>query len=508
MSNLCKRVSDFGLTFGLVVIMLSTTAWGQANPLKITILHTNDIHGSYLPGIAAWETDKPSIGGFDALNYYVKQERAKSARSLLLDAGDLMTGTLICDMEYRGAYGGALIEMMNMIGYEGWEFGNHDFDKSASNLRKLIGLAQFPVFCANFTNDGRYFTHDPCHIYNCDSLRVGVIGITYHLMAGMAPPEKLEGFISTDPIAAVNEAVAEIDSLTDLIIVLSHLGIENDRELAKNTRGVDLIIGGHSHTRLEQPEVVNGVLIAQTGSNCRNLGELDLVVAGDSIMTYSGRLIPLYTKNIVSDSALAALIDSFKADIDKSYGVVIAELKQPWETQYRAESNIGDWLTDAMRLELKTDVAFLNSGGIRKNLPAGPVTKMDIHEILPFDNKLVTFQLTGAQLIQIALHNIGLEQDSYQGSLQVAGLTYAWKVGDSGPELVEVMVNGALLKPEKTYSVATIDYVALSNGEKYFGFIPQAVSNADRALTELILESVEKAKIIDSRIEGRARKLP
>jgi 5'-nucleotidase / UDP-sugar diphosphatase len=494
-------------TLFICVLLLVCIGQAQQTPVKITILHTNDIHGSFLPEPATWIPEKPMVGGFTALDFYVKQEKAKSNRSLLLDAGDLMTGTLICDMKYDGVYGGALVKMMNMVGYNGWVFGNHDFDKGASNLRGLIGLAKFPVFCSNFVKDNKLFASEPYHIYSFDSLRVGVIGLTYHDMVGMAAPEKLDGYVSIDPILATRKAVAEIDSLTDLIIVLSHLGIEHDRELAQNVKGIDLIVGGHSHTRLESPEVVNGVLIVQTGSNCRNLGRVDLTVAGDSVMAYNGKLIPLFTKDITPDPTIVALVDSFKTEIDKDYAQVIAQLKQPWETQYRAESNIGDWFTDAIRNRFGTDVAFLNSGGIRKNLPAGPIRKMDIFEILPFDNKIVTFDLSGSQLIKIAEQNIGLERDSYQGSLQISGLSYSWSGDSANIKLNDVRVGGIPVEPNKTYKVSSIDYVASSNAEKYFGFKAPSVKETGLGLTQVILEAVEKVGTIDSKIDGRAKKL-
>jgi 5'-nucleotidase / UDP-sugar diphosphatase len=501
------------LTF-IVVLLLGVSCLGQQSPTKITILHTNDIHGSFLPTVATWEKEKPMVGGFTALDYYITREKGKSERSLVLDAGDLMTGTLICDMQYEGAYGGALVEMMNMAGYQGWVFGNHDFDKGADNLRGLIKLAKFPVMCANLekidstTGAPKLFADEPYHIYNINGLRVGVIGVTYHEMVGMTSPDKLDGYYSIDPIAAVSSQLARVDSATDLIIVLSHLGIERDREMAQALgKKIDLIVGGHSHTRLDTLERVNGVLIAQTGSNCRNLGRIDLTVAGDSVMAYDGRLIPMYVNGITPDPRIAALVDSFKTVIDDQYAKVIAQLQDKWETQYRTESNIGDWFADAMKNRLKTDVAFLNSGGIRKNLDVGPVRIMDIHEILPFDNKIVTFQLTGAQLVQIAGHNIGLESDSYSGSLQIAGLSYTWQGENKNPKLLSVSVNGVPVDSSKIYSVCSIDYVADANADKYFGFKVSNIQSTDLGLTQVVLDAVRDAGTIQSKIDGRMKRL-
>ena len=492
----------------IIGFILTCFSAAQKTPLKVTLLHTNDMHGSYLPANASWLKEKPEIGGLGALDYYVKKERLGSERSLLLDAGDLMTGTLICDLKYHGVYGGSLINMMNGIGYDGWVFGNHDFDKGARNLRGLIDIAEFPVFCANMVKGSENFVDEPYHIYDLNGLRLGVIGITYHPMVGMAPMEKLDGFVSLEPAAVVNKMVSVIDSLTDLIVVLSHSGVDNDREMARQIKGVDLIIGGHSHTRLETPEMVNGVIIVQAGSNCRNLGRIDLTVAGDSVMEYSGRLIPMFTEDIKVDPTLASMIDSLKGEIDKEYAVVIAELKDSWESEYRSESNIGDWFTEAIRRRMNTDVAFLNSGGIRKNLPAGPIRKMDIFEILPFDNKLVTFNLTGAELLKIAGMNVGLESNSYQGSLQIAGLSYCWRGDSSNFELSDVQVNGIPIDKARTYTVASIDYVAISNGDKYFGFAPSNIRQTEESLNQAILEAVSEAKVINSKIEGRIKKLP
>ena len=498
----------FGLAVGLLTLFMRQSGYAQKAPQEITILHTNDMHGAYLPSKATWEQGNPMVGGFEALSHYARTERQGLKRSLLFDCGDLMTGTLICDIPYEGAEGGALVAMMNRIGYDGWVFGNHEFDKPASNLRALIKIAKFPVFCADLANDNKLFTSEPHHIYNLDGLRVGVIGLTYHQMLGMASGKNLEGYRSVDPVEAVKKEVAEIDSLTDLIIVLSHLGIENDSVLAANTHGVDLILGGHSHTRLESPWKVNGVQIAQTGSNCRNLGRIDLTVVGDSIMAINGKLIAMYTKDIKPDTVISQMVSRFKAEIDSQYAIVIAELKVPTESNYRAESNIGNWLTDVLRNRMNTEIGILNSGGIRKNLSPGPVTKMDILEMLPFDNQVVTFTCTGADLQKLAEANIGSEQGGSHGSLQLSGLTYKWKLENSKPKVVEIRVNNKKIKKSKIYTVSSIDYIASSNAMRYMGFEPKDIK-ADYylKLSDLIMQEAEKVMVIEPKVEGRIKKI-
>ena len=486
----------------IVLSLLVFAGCSKYGSYRITILHTNDMHGHFVPEPASWLDDKPLVGGFVALDYYVKQERAKAPASLLLDAGDLMTGNLICNLDYEGAEGGALVVMMNKIGYDGMVIGNHEFDKPSANVRKLIGLADFPIFCANLVdNDGNNFTKEKYHIYTVGGARVGVIGITYHHMEGMAKAEFLDGFDSLEPAPVVNDIVEEIDPKTDLIIVLSHLGYENDVELAKQIKGVDLIIGGHSHTRLEKPEVVNGVIIVQAGSYTRNLGELELTISGDSVEQFSGHLITTFADSIVPDPALERFADSCQAIIDEEFGKVIGTLKSDWIPEYRAESNIGDFLTDQIREKTGADVAFVNSGGIRKRMSAGPITLRDIHEMLPFQNYIQTFECKGSDLIKIVNENATAQSRETHGILQISGLSYSWRAQNGGVKVSRVMVGKKQLDPNKTYSVSTLDYV-ISNGDKYLMMQPQNV-NGSILFSDLIIESVKEKGDIISRVEGR-----
>ena len=471
------------------------------------ILHTNDMHGHFVPEPASWRDDKAPVGGLEAIDYYVHQARSQGGNSLLLDAGDFMTGNLICDKEYKGAYGGALVEMMNMIGYDCAVFGNHEFDKPADNLRKLIELADYPVVCANFVDSlGQDFTENKFHIFNFGGLKVGVIGITYYPMAGMAKPSNLLGFDSTEPAKAVNDVVQVIDPETDLIIVLSHIGLENDREMAKHIKNVDLIIGGHSHTLMRKPEKVNGVLIVQAGSYTRDLGKLDLVVAGDTIQSYADTVIETLADGITAQPRLTALVDSFATLIDNEYNVVIGNLKTPWKSEHQGESNIGDWLTDIMREATGADVAFTNSGGIRKNMNAGPITLKDIAEMLPFQNYVETFECTGDQLMKIIQENANAEGLRTHGILQVSGLKYSWRKNGDKVEVVKALVGGKKIDNNKIYKIASIDYVN-GNADQYYSITPGNLHNTGMLLADVATEAIKKAKTIDSRTEGRITEL-
>jgi 2',3'-cyclic-nucleotide 2'-phosphodiesterase (5'-nucleotidase family) len=474
----------------------------------VTILHTNDIHGAFQPVVVkAKESDQKDreIGGVLALNYHVKKIRSESKNVLLLDAGDFMTGNPICDMEYNGAFGGPMVKFFNYIGYEGLTPGNHEFDISVANAKKLFELCEFPVFSANlFNKDGSLLTAEPYQIYSKGDVVIGVIGtIVEDLPEYLNKPQKDEIFAR--PAAPIVDSLAKIiDPLTDVIIVISHSGLEADNELAQKLGSqVDVIIGGHSHDRLEQAVKVNRKLIVQTGSRLRHLGRLDLTVAADTVKDFSYQLISLWNDEIEPDTVLQKEVKKYQQLIDQEYGRIIGELKTPWERSSNSESNIGNYITDCIRFFSESDFGLINSGGIRQNLSEGPIKKLDIKNILPFNNSITTFRISGQQVLELILNNATANVTSSSGILQVSGLSYEWKAAaDGSVKILKAMINGNPIEPNKTYQGATVDFV-ITNAEKYFSFIPTDVTNLMMPLTDVVMKAIEEQKIVDSKVEGR-----
>ncbi|UCC78800.1 MAG: bifunctional metallophosphatase/5'-nucleotidase [Candidatus Zixiibacteriota bacterium] len=493
------------LSISLLIALYGFVLAGE--PERLTILYTNDMHGNYIPSKATWLDREPDIGGFEALSYYVKTERDRAVNSLLLDAGDLMTGSMICDIEYRGAYGGALIAMMNMMGYDGMTPGNHEFDISVANFRALENLAEFPMLCANMVKGDEPLTERAYHIYRVGGLNVGVIGLTYHPMQGMVSDPNLEGFDSIAPENVLDSLVTEIDPLTDVIVILSHSGLARDREIAQTTRGLDLIVGGHDHSELHEPELVNGVLIVRAGSNCQFLGRIDLTVDSDSVVHYDAELIPMLVVDLQPDPRVSAMVSQFSSEIDKLYGKVLGKLKERWENAYGEETVAGNWITDILRKRLYTDLAIVNSGAIRQDLGPGDITVRDILEMLPFDNQIITFGCTGRQLRSIAEQNIGFQAEGYIYPLQISGMTCLWRKTDSGNEIVELLVNGEPVDSDRIYYVASLDYVVIYNSERYFGFRVRAFIKTNYKLTDLVIEDIQKNGIFESKTKNRFREI-
>ena len=475
---------------------------------SVTILHTNDIHGAFLPTLVkAKQPDEKDreIGGVVALNYFVHKIRNETNSVLLLDAGDFMTGNPICDMEYKGAIGGPMVKFFNYIGYEGLTPGNHEFDISVANAKKLFEICEFPVFSANlFNENGTLLTKEPYQIYSKGDLVIGVIGtIVEDLPEYLNRPQRDEIFAR--PAAPIIDSLAKIiDPLTDLILVLSHSGLEADKELAQKLGSqVDVIISAHSHDRLDQPVLVNRKLIVQTGSKLRNLGRLDLTVVADSIKDYKYQLIPLWNDEIKPDTVLLKDVKNYQRLIDEEYGRVIGELKTPWERSSKTESNIGDYITDCIRNYSESDFALINSGGIRQNLSEGPIKKLDIKNILPFNNSITIFRVSGKQVMELIQTNASASERSSNGILQVSGLSYEWKAeSDGSVKILKAMIMNKPIDPEKIYQGASVDFV-VSNADKYFGFIPSNVTDLMMPLTDVVMKAIEEQKVIDSKIEGR-----
>jgi len=480
----------------------------QPESTKLLILHTNDMHAQYVPVKAYWVEGevKPLIGGFGALDAYITIEREKGLPTLLMDAGDIMTGTLLSNIEDDGVKGGAILKMMNDMGYDVITLGNHEFDNGQENVTKFHEVANFSIVNANLLKDGKPIA--PTHeIIEIAGLKVGVVGLMTKYFYEVVLKSRIEGLELLSLPEAVKDIVKEIDPLTDLIILLTHAGEYENRELAREIPGVDIIIGGHSHTPLEQPVIENGVIIVQTGSRTSNLGRLEIVVQGDSVSEYNGELIPLWVDSITVATQLAIKIKRFENDILKVYGDTLATLMTDFELSSRRESNVGSWVALIIKYATSSDFAIMNSGGIRKGVSAGPITKLDIKEMLPFENTLVTFEVTGEELLNLIKFNIEVSRKTGNEELQLSGLSYKYRINGDKSELLGAWVDGKEIVPEATYNGSSIDFVLFSQSENYFGFTIKNGVDSKILLTNAVIEFLSENKVIDAKITGAINRL-
>lgn len=478
----------------------------SSQPKSITILHTNDIHANFIPHEATWirTTPRPMVGGFNELSFAVDSIRHINNATLLLDAGDVMTGNPITEYPYRGALGGALFQMMNTIGYETWCLGNHDFDLGQKNLLKLTKIAEFPTVSANVVDDNNAYplNNRPYVIIEKNGLRIGIIGVMSQDLYGLVNQTNLVGIKVLAPAATTQKFIDELLPKTDLIVALTHEGVDDDSVLATKVKGLNVIVGGHSHTRLKKPKLINGVVIVQTGSACENLGVLDLSVENKQVVSYNGVLVQLWYNSARPKTPLSTFIDSVQHGIEVDYSQQIGTLKEDWVRNDNGESGIGNFISDAQREAAHADVGFMNDFGIRKNVSAGPITKRDIFEVMPFPNILTTFQLTGAEVKTIVLNYIERHL-----KIQTSGIRCEWKRNASGKvEILRLEINGKRFDEKGSYVGAASDYF-VGEAKHYLGIEILHPFYLQQTVFESIEKKVRDEKVVDSKVENRIKEI-
>ena len=371
---------------------------------KLTLLHSNDMHGDFL----AEKIDEKLVGGVSRLSGYINKVRNEEKNVLYTVSGDMFRGSLI-DSEFLGI---STIEIMNLLAPDVVTLGNHEVDYGLAHLLFLEKCASFPIINANMyikLNGARLFS--PYHIVEIDGMRILFIGI---LTEDVLNHTKTEGLVGT--LVDVREAVTEVGRISDayrtedidLTVLLTHIGFENDKLLAASLDpawGVDLIIGGHSHTLLSEPCVVNGIPIVQAAVGTNQIGRFDITVDTDRncIDSSSWQLIPITSEKCPRDYALESVLNRYKRATYDKYNRILTRFPRAYTHPRRnMETELGGLFAECLREQLDVDLVLLASGSIR--LPSlGPiVTLKDYVEVFPFDDSVHAFRITGAQLRRAA----------------------------------------------------------------------------------------------------------
>lgn len=370
---------------------------------KLTILHSNDMHGDFL----AENVDAHLIGGVSLLSGYVNKVRKEEKNVIYCIAGDMFRGSVI-DSEFRGI---STIEIMNMLAPDVVTVGNHETDYGIAHLLFIEKCAKFPIINANLhitTNNARLFK--PHHIIEIDGMKILFIGILTESVLSQTRNESLIG-----TFVDISEAATEVGRICnaynaldiDCTVLLTHIGYEEDKQLAAKLDpglGVDLIIGGHSHTFIEQPELVNGILVAQAGTGTDQIGRFDLEIDTDnnSVHSFRWQSIPVNEESCPKDPALEQVLTYYKSKTDKKYGRMITRLKRQLTHPSRyQETELGGLFADIMKESLHLDLMLLGSGSVRSDALGPIVLLSDLTECFPYDDAIYLVKVTGRQLKQM-----------------------------------------------------------------------------------------------------------
>jgi 2',3'-cyclic-nucleotide 2'-phosphodiesterase (5'-nucleotidase family) len=478
---------------------------------ELVILHSNDIHGVFQPSILSDEGRIRPVGGMEAASHYIRQVRSASKNVLMVDSGDIMTGTLAALLPFRGVEGGAMPEFLNRLGYDIRCFGNHAFDLGQDNAREIARLFQGPTVMANivFVPGGGPFGDTPYRVLRKGRLKIGVIGVMEEFFRQEVRKQLIEGLDILPIIPTLERYVPEIRKRADLVVVLLHSKFYVGLNIARRVPGIDVILVASEDGRFQD---VDGVLVKSTFGHLQTLGRIELEVDKGRILSYSEDLIGLWADvDLDPDPRVTDLVREIEGRIEADYARVVgrAEFDYPCPDYGAMENALGNWITDVMRWKTGARIAFQNSGGIRANIAAGPLTRRDIYKVSPFRNTLQTFSLTGEQLKRI------LEKDIERGRdrLQVSGLRYSYHPSEMRPfgfrvtrlqvEGEVVVDNGRLVLPGRSWLAVSNDYVLGQAEQKYFGFKPEDVQETGVSLENCLVEWLEVYRRLSTSLEGR-----
>lgn len=463
------RYGRMALFLAFLANLFGTGAQADRRDTVITVLHTNDLHGSILPC--------NSEGGLARIATVIRQVRAEMPNVLLLDAGDIIHGT----PEDYFSGGHASISAMNAAGYNLAAIGNHDYDYGLDITQSAISSACFPFVAANVHSavGGQWDGVGQYKVFTVGGVRVGVLGLTTLETVTLHWPGSIKDIVVDDPIATAKVLVPKVKSESDVIIVLSHLGVDKDHELARAVAGIDFIIGGHTHTVLNKLICVGDTLIAQAGAYGKELGRIDFIVQqndnGAKIVSVNGvggqwnrlRNPPLSKKypkkalihinnRIPEDEAVKSAYMPFRIDSEKRLSEVISNSKKKI-AGYGVEPPAADLVADAVRAFANSDVAIIDIKSVSHcGLPAGPITVRSAFNLINGYTRqsIVVGRVSGQGLIDIM--NGGITNRAISG----ASLEYTSSKGKAS--INKLLIGDKPIDPQKQYTIASQAYVMMS----------------------------------------------
>ena len=485
----------------------------MSNVKKLTILHSNDLHGDFL----AEKIDEKLIGGVSMLSGYVGKVRCEEQNTIYCVAGDMFRGSVI-DSEFRGI---STIEIMNMLAPDVVTIGNHEIDYGIAHLLFLEKCAKFPIINANLhisTNNARLFNSH--HIIEIDGMKILFIGILTETVLSMAKKEALVGnFVDIqDAVIEVERICNAYNSLDiDCTVLLTHIGFEEDKMLAARldpSLGIDMIIGGHSHTYLERPEEVNGILIVQAGTGTDQIGRFDLEIDTDSnrVKNFAWKSIPITDEYCPRDTALESILDQYRLEAEKKYSRVVTRLKRrlTHPSWYR-ETELGGLIADILQESLRLDIMLVGSGSIRVN-EIGPIILFsDLTECIPYDDSAIALWVTGIQLKKMILYM--LRDEVWDGShcefFQFSkGVRVVYE--KASHSFKEFSLHGDPIENEKIYKIG-LQYYFYLNLKDFFSISHEEVSQNGKprrvatSCREILDEYLSCHRNSDHQISGRIK---
>jgi 2',3'-cyclic-nucleotide 2'-phosphodiesterase (5'-nucleotidase family) len=489
------------LLYSAIILLLFVSS-SQAESVRI--LYLNDFHGFAEP-YKPFGSDE-MLGGIAYLSGRANELR-KEKPSLLLAAGDMIQGNNWTNF-FQGA---SVIEVMNATKFDAMVTGNHEFDFGQDVLKKRISEAAFPVLCANVEGFSQL---KPYIIKEIAGIRFGIIGITTADTPVTTHPRNVAGLHFVSPEDALRHYLTEVKEQSDIVVVLSHIGHQSDR----------IIVGGHSHTKVLSPVVVNNTIILQAWEHAKALGVLDLTVEEGKIVKYDGRLEEIKPAAGTMDKEIMIVVTKYSEKVDAVLNETIGETESDLDGEHvrEGETNLGNLIADIMRAASGADVAIINGGGIRAGMKKGAISVKNVYNVLPFNNYIVAIRLTGKEIKATLEHGVSAIEKNEGRFPQVSGLTFTYNASASvGSRVSDIHIAGSAIDPGREYTVATNDFLS-AGGDGYTAFGDAVKSSKDfsvvggvmkgeklfyndssRCLRDVVIEYIKESKKITPVTEGR-----
>lgn len=480
--------------------------------IHVVVLHTNDVHGQVVPRLATWLRDRdplPDSGGVARVAAAVKKARAEAeaegALVLTVDAGDWFQGT----PEGRIDHGLPFIQALTAVGYDAMAIGNHEFDHGVKVLEEHLAAAKPPALLANATRDGEPLAGAALYKrVDRGDLRIAIVG-----MCSMSTPSithaSTRELLWQEPAEVLARIERELEDEVDWVLPVTHIGIGDDKALARAHPDLPLIVGGHSHSFLKNGVREGDTLIVQAGAKGSVVGRVDLWFDAETKEVVEARStqIELYEEPEGNarvpevDAICTVLTQRANESMSGVVGSFTAELKRSFDPF--TSSPCGNLVADSMRARTGADVALQNRGGLRTNLRAGEVTRRHLFNLLPFDNHLVTITMTGAELQEVMRTSV--EARGGRG-FEFSGAVVLLSRGEGRPKLAGLEVGGEPLDPTRDYTVTVNSYNA-DGGDGYKALAEFKRRQTDPILLRDCLEEYIKGREVTPPSERRYREV-
>jgi len=532
------------------VVLLAAAPAGAADDglVRLSVIFTNDIHGGIDPMGATFMNPEfpPPLGGAASAMTYIERVRERAREEgdhvLIIDQGDIFQGTPVGN--YRK--GEAVVEYFNHVGIDLWTVGNHDFDEGLENLWHLIEMSEMPVLSANLVWDSGEPVElvEPYVMKEYDGIKVAVIGLTTTDTPQMAFPEHVKGVDFLPAIPTAERYVEEVrEKGADIIFVSGHMGLPYDptegyeemmeeeeergetvrepleegkwganaMEIAHAVEGIDVFFGGHIHKGFDEPweDPSTHTLAFQTYGRGSGVGHVDILfdpetetIAGYELPAERGDLITLFEDEFWPEETTSAMITEFVEEAEEGMDRVIGYAEVNLTRGGEGETRMGNLVCDAMREETDADFAFSNLGGIRDEIPAGPITPRQVFRVLPFGNSLVVYEIDGRLLKEIIEYRIS---DDHHG-VYMSGATIVYnKTRPDYDRITHFTVGGEQWQPDATYHVTTSDFLAAGNAGLYMlpGIPDEQTMRTSTTIKDALIHYIERHSPINVELDGR-----